>query len=150
MDGACWVCFCCQHSPISGMNVRIFRVYVMECMCAQSRPWSILSSKEFLENGVRTHANSKGQIPSTRKILLRGGSNPQHCSRTARPTHYQQAILVPWLVTVYHHHGHVKLFTYHLSGLVALTAAHLDWDPTFCRYLILGQVTLVTLKLVIQ
>ena len=28
--------------------------------------------KEFWGNGVRTHANSKGKIPSTRKILLRG------------------------------------------------------------------------------
>ena len=31
--------------------------------------------KEFWGNGVRTHANSKGKIPSTRKILLRGGSS---------------------------------------------------------------------------
>ena len=35
--------------------------------------------KEFLGNRVRTHANSKGNIPSTGKILLRGGSNLQRC-----------------------------------------------------------------------
>ena len=35
--------------------------------------------KEFLRNGVRTHVNSKGKIPSNRKILLRGGSNPRRC-----------------------------------------------------------------------
>ena len=35
--------------------------------------------KEFLGNGVRTHVNSKGKIPSTGKILLLGGSNPQGC-----------------------------------------------------------------------
>ena len=34
--------------------------------------------KEFLGNGVRTHDNSKGKIPSTGKILLRG-SDPQCC-----------------------------------------------------------------------
>ena len=35
--------------------------------------------KEFLGNGVRTHAHSKGKIPSAGKILLREGSNPRHC-----------------------------------------------------------------------
>ena len=33
--------------------------------------------KEFWGNGVRTLVNSKGKIPSTGKIHLRGGSNPQ-------------------------------------------------------------------------
>ena len=33
--------------------------------------------KEFLRNGVRTHVNSKGKIPSTGKILPRGVSNPR-------------------------------------------------------------------------
>ena len=36
--------------------------------------------KEFWGNGVRTHVNSKGKIHSTgKKILLRGGWNPQRC-----------------------------------------------------------------------
>ena len=35
--------------------------------------------KEFGGNGFRTHVSSKGKIPSTRKILLRGGSKPRHC-----------------------------------------------------------------------
>ena len=34
--------------------------------------------KEFWGNGVRTHANSKGKIASTGKILHRGGSNLQN------------------------------------------------------------------------
>ena len=34
--------------------------------------------KEFWGNGVRTHVNSKGKIPSTREIL-RGGLNPLRC-----------------------------------------------------------------------
>ena len=35
--------------------------------------------KVFWGNGVRTHVNSKGKIPSTRKILLIVVSNPWHC-----------------------------------------------------------------------
>ena len=35
--------------------------------------------KEFWGNGIRTHVNSKGKVPSTGKILHRGGSNPQRC-----------------------------------------------------------------------
>ena len=46
-------------------TARIFWVCMMECMCAQTRPWFKLSSREFLGNGVRTHVNPKGKIPST-------------------------------------------------------------------------------------
>ena len=57
----------------------------MECMCAQTRPPFILSAKGGVwGNRVRTpvNSNSKGKLPSTRKkILLRGGSNPQHCTK---------------------------------------------------------------------
>ena len=35
--------------------------------------------KEFWGNGVRTHVNSKGKIPSTGKILPGGGSNQRRC-----------------------------------------------------------------------
>ena len=35
--------------------------------------------KEILGDGVRTHVNSKGKVPSTRKILPRGWLNPQRC-----------------------------------------------------------------------
>ena len=45
MDGTCWVCFCCWHSPVYDMNFRIFWVRVMKCMCAQTRPRFILSSE---------------------------------------------------------------------------------------------------------
>ena len=36
------------------MNVRIFGVRAIECMCAQTRPRLILSSERVLGNGVRT------------------------------------------------------------------------------------------------
>ena len=45
MDGACWVCFCCWHSPVKDMNIRIFWVRAMKCMYAQTRPRFILSSE---------------------------------------------------------------------------------------------------------
>ena len=62
------------------MNVRIFRVRAIECMCAQTRPRFILSSvRVFSWDGVRTHVNSKGKILSTGKILPRGGLNPRRC-----------------------------------------------------------------------
>ena len=37
----------------------------MECMCAGTRLWFVLSSERVLGNGVRTHFTSKGQIPFT-------------------------------------------------------------------------------------
>ena len=46
------------------MNVRIFWVHAMECMCAQTRPRFINSSERVIGKGVRSHVNSKGKIPS--------------------------------------------------------------------------------------
>ena len=68
-------------------RVRIFWVHGMECMCAQTRPQFILSSERVFENGVRTHVNSKGEIPSA------GGSEEDWTHdaasrRTANPIHY--------------------------------------------------------------
>ena len=40
--------FCCRHSPVKDMNVRIFRV---ECISAQTRPRLILSSKRVILGG---------------------------------------------------------------------------------------------------
>ena len=37
----------------------------MECIQPQTRSRFIFSSKKVLQNGVRTHANSKGKIFST-------------------------------------------------------------------------------------
>ena len=87
MDGTCCVCFCCPHSAVKHMNVRIFWVHVMECLCAWTRPQFRLSSKRVLENEIRTHVNSKGNIPST------GGSEEDRTHsapsrKTASPTHY--------------------------------------------------------------
>ena len=48
VDGAYWVCFGCQHSPIMDMNIRIFGVHAMECMCVHRLDLGLYShSKEF-------------------------------------------------------------------------------------------------------
>ena len=63
------------------MNIRIVWVRAMRWNACVHRLGLGLYShpKEFGGNGVRTYVNSKGKIPSTWKILLRGGSNPWHC-----------------------------------------------------------------------
>ena len=60
----------------------------MECMCAQNRDQFTLSSERVLENGVRTHVNSKGKIPSTRG-LEEGPTCDAALHKTESPTHYQ-------------------------------------------------------------
>ena len=44
--------------------------------------------KEFLGNGVRTHVNSKGKIPSTRGSE-EGRTRAAASRRTSNPTHYR-------------------------------------------------------------
>ena len=70
MDGNCWVCFCCWRSPIQDMNVRIFWVHAMECMCAGD-PGLYSHLKQFLGNGVRTHVKSteKSPLPEARRWI---------------------------------------------------------------------------------
>ena len=51
----------------------MFCVRAMECLCAQTRPQFILSSKRVLGNGVRSQANSKEKSPlweAERKVEL--------------------------------------------------------------------------------
>ena len=71
--------FCCRHAPSWDMNVRSFES--VRCnACVHRLDHSLYSHlKEFSGNGVRTHVNSKGKMPSTRKILPRGGLNPWCC-----------------------------------------------------------------------
>ena len=58
------------------MNVRIFWVCEMECMCAQTRPWFIfLSKRGFFESSL---------MGAQRRVETR---NTASC-RTASPTHY--------------------------------------------------------------
>ena len=53
------------------MNVRIFRVNGMECLCAQTRPRYILSSERVIGNGVRTHVITVGsKVDQTHNATL--------------------------------------------------------------------------------
>ena len=86
MDSACWVCVCWGH------ECQDLWVCAMVCMCAKTRPQYTytLIRKSFGGNGVRTHVNSKGKIPST------GGSEEVQTrkaatGRTVSPTHYRQS-----------------------------------------------------------
>ena len=76
------------------MNVRIFWVRAMECMCAQTSPRFILSFERVLGNGVRTHVSSKGKILSTGGWEEGWTCDTTSC-RTANPTHYQQSYSLP-------------------------------------------------------
>ena len=114
MDGACWVCFCCRHSPIYVMNVRIFWVRAMKCMCAQTRPQFILSS-EGVFRGMKFEPmltpREKSPLPEN---VPREGSNPRRCGQRAQalPTElFQPPINInnhyhPYFHIHYHHCCH--------------------------------------------
>ena len=68
---------------------------VMECMYGQTGPCFILSSQRVLENGVQTHVNSKGNIPSARRSE-EGRTCDAASRRTANPTHYPLSYSDPW------------------------------------------------------
>ena len=81
-------------SPVKDMNFRFFWALTMECMCVQTRPWFILSSKRVLGIGVGMHVNSKGKNPLYWR--LRGGSNPQRCiMQDSEPNTTNKAIPAP-------------------------------------------------------
>ena len=65
------------------MNFRIFLVRAMKCTCEQAGPRFVLSSgkekKKFGGMESEQMLTPKGKMPSTGKILLRGGSNPRRC-----------------------------------------------------------------------
>ena len=66
------------------MNVRIFWVRVMKCMCAQTRPRFILSSESVfggMEFEPMLTPREKSPLPEN---VPRGGSNPQRCGQRAQ------------------------------------------------------------------
>ena len=117
MAGACWVC-CCQHSPVKHMNVRIFWISAMECMCAQARPWFILSLERVWGNRFRNHVNSKGKMPSTR-----GSEKVQTCNqgnKTSSGQLHQTLLYHPDHGSIHHccyrHHHHVTVVSW-ITGI---------------------------------
>ena len=72
------------------MNVRIFWVRAMKCMCAQTRHQFILSSERVfwgMEFEPMLTPREKSPLPET---FPRGGSNPRRCGQQAQtlPTSY--------------------------------------------------------------
>ena len=66
------------------MNVRIFWVRAMKCMCAQTRPRFILSSKGVfggMEFEPMLTPREKSPLPEN---VPRGGSNPRHRGQRAQ------------------------------------------------------------------
>ena len=66
------------------MNVRIFWVRAMKCMCAQTRPQFILSSEGVfggMEFEPMLTPREKSPVPEN---LPRGGSNPRRCGQRAQ------------------------------------------------------------------
>ena len=85
------------------MNVIIFWVRAMKCMCAQTKPWFILSSESFGGDGVWTHINSKGKIPSTGKFIQRR-IEPAPL-RTASPNTTNKLFWPPMVVYLCNYHS---------------------------------------------
>ena len=78
VDGACWVCICCWHSPIYDMNIRNYWGGVMECMCAQTSPWFILPSKRVLGEWRPNPSELQGKNPLYQRLR---GLKLQRCIR---------------------------------------------------------------------
>ena len=80
------------------MNVRIFWVRAMKCMCAQTRPRFILSSEGVfggMEFEPMLTPREKSPLPEN---VPRGVSNPRHCGQRAQaiPTELFQPAYRPW------------------------------------------------------
>ena len=107
------------------MNVRIFWVRAMKCMCAQTRPRFILSSERILGgSGVWTHVNSKGKKSPLPESFPRGGSNLRRCRQRAQtlPTSYSGP---PNFSTKFFHTCHVN--GHHWLLLFYTTSSVLDF-----------------------
>ena len=88
--------FCCRHSPVYVMNVRIFLVRAIKCMCAQTRPRFILSSER-----VFGRVEFEPMLTSRENPLYRKMSPEEDRTRNAvnsEPKHYQRAIPAPQFV----------------------------------------------------
>ena len=73
-------------------------------MCAQTRPRFLYSHpKEFWGKWSQNlYVTSKGKIPSTGKIFLRGGSNPRRCiKQDSKPNTLPTELFRPQMLIVY-------------------------------------------------
>ena len=147
------------------MNVKIFGVPAMECMCAQTRPQFILSSERAL-GGMESEPmlTPTEQSPQPEKFSPEEDRTRNSASsRTASPTHYQRAIQPcspppppspPSLADVaprWNHLGHLACFSLNFSqdpfpklpGRPSLLLMHTGYRDTKWRALV-SSVTPVT------
>ena len=76
------------------MNIRIFWVRAMKCMCAQTRPRFILSSKRVFGGMEFEPMLTPREKSSLLENFPRGGSNPRRCGQRAQtlPTSYSSTL----------------------------------------------------------
>ena len=65
----------------------------MERMCAQTRPWFVLSSEIVVRSGIRACVNSKEKLPQL-DGSEEGGTCNAASHRISSPVHYQGS---PWI-----------------------------------------------------
>ena len=83
--------------------------------------------KEIWGKGIRIHVNSKGKIPSIRKILLRGGLNPWRCiKQDSEPNTLPTSYSGPTISTII-----LLLCMNHKATNVVITAEDDDDDSDY-------------------
>ena len=123
------------------MNVRIFWVCAMKCMCAQTRPRFILSSERVfggMEFEPMLTPREKYPVPEN---FPRGGSNPQRCGQWAQtlPTSYSgpetgseispSKVDALWCILNNIAVGQTMLAVFFNGGDTEHTKSHIPLDP---------------------
>ena len=103
VDGACWVCFCCPHSPVYDRSWMSGSFETMRWnACVHRLDLGLYSNLKELgrrgRGGGEVRRHSKENNPFTWKILIREGSNPLHrlkqdSEANALPTSYSGPLL---------------------------------------------------------
>ena len=94
------------------MNVRIFWVRAMKCMCAQTRPRFILSSEGVfggMEFEPMLTPREKSPLPEN---VPRGGSNPRHCGQWAQalPTELFRPPVMHIIYSIHNYHSIIYMY----------------------------------------
>ena len=85
------VCFCCQNPAVKDMNVRIFWVCAMECMCAYYTSFYTHIRKSFfgMESEPMLPPRRKSPLPETQRRIepatLHHAGHAQHTTHWAIP-----------------------------------------------------------------
>ena len=135
------------------MNVRIFWVRAMKCMCAQTRPRFMLSSERVfggMEFEPMLTPREKSPLPEN---VPRGGSNPRRCGQRAQalPTELFRPPCAWWVLDVLNvictqlHPGHMIV---HVGDSLQHSEEIVTKNLELC--LSTGSLLLVVLETVLQ